>query len=69
MCGDRVRLAQVVANLLSNALKFTPDGGRIEVAVEPVDGRAALLVSDTGPGVPEAERDRVFERFWRGSNG
>jgi signal transduction histidine kinase len=57
----------VLANLLSNALKFTPEGGRIEVVVEQADGEAHVEVADTGPGVPAGDRARVFERFWRGS--
>jgi signal transduction histidine kinase/CHASE3 domain sensor protein len=63
--GDRERVAQVVANLLSNAIKFTPAGGRIEVRTF-VDGDAAVLeVADTGIGIPQAEQERLFERFFR----
>jgi two-component system sensor histidine kinase BaeS len=66
--GDRVKLGQVVANLLSNALKFTPDGGAIDVIVAPEDSdAAALVVADSGPGLRPEERDRAFDRFWRGS--
>ena len=64
--ADPGRLAQVVTNLLTNALKFTPDGGSIEVALRPVDGMAELTVSDTGPGIEPDELPHVFERFWRG---
>lgn len=67
--GDPARLGQVLANLLSNAVKFTPEGGQITVAVDTVDGHGRLSVSDSGPGVPDDERERVFERFWRGSAG
>jgi two-component system sensor histidine kinase BaeS len=66
--GDRTRLGQLVANLLGNAIKFTPAGGRIEVVIDAPDGSARLSVADNGPGVPHEERDRVFERFWRGSS-
>ncbi|MCC6672324.1 MAG: PAS domain-containing protein [Planctomycetes bacterium] len=62
---DRRRLLQVVSKLLDNAVKFTPRGGRIlvRVGLDP-DGRALRVgVDDSGPGVPEAERERVFERF------
>ncbi len=66
--GDRVKLGQVVANLLSNALKFAPERGSIEVTVAPLaSDEVALVVADDGPGMPPEERDRAFNRFWRGS--
>ncbi len=65
--GDRARIGQVVANLLSNAVKFTPEGGTITVRTEAVAGGGQLSVSDSGPGIPESERERVFQWFWRGS--
>ncbi len=65
--GDEARLAQVVRNLLANALKFTPPGGRVELVVERARGEARLTVSDSGRGIPEHELGHVFERFWRGS--
>jgi two-component system sensor histidine kinase BaeS len=65
--GDRTRLGQVLANILGNAIKFTPNGGMITVKVEPVDGAGRILVDDSGPGVPTEEGDLVFERFQRGS--
>jgi two-component system sensor histidine kinase BaeS len=67
--GDRVKLGQVVANLLSNALKFAPGRGTIDVTVVADDsaGEAVLVVADDGPGLPREERERAFDRFWRGS--
>ena len=65
--GDRAKLGQVIANLLSNALKFAPEGGRVDVAVGTRDRTVELAVSDDGPGIPAGERERVFDRFWRGS--
>lgn len=65
--GDAGRLHQVTVNLLTNALKFTPTGGEVTVAVEPTEALAKLVVSDTGPGIPADELAYVFERFWRGS--
>lgn len=62
--GERDRLIQVVLNLLSNALRYCPEGsGRVELALAGAGGRVRLTVSDNGPGVPEAERERIFERF------
>jgi len=63
--ADRSRLAQLLDNLLSNAIKFTPAGGRVGVALVTRGDNARLEVSDTGIGIPEAERDRLFERFFR----
>jgi signal transduction histidine kinase len=65
--GDAARLGQVVRNLLTNALKFTPPGGRVELLVEPAEGWARLAVTDTGQGIPEQELAHVFDRFWRGA--
>ena len=64
--GDRARLGQVLANLLSNAMKFTPEGGQIKVLVDTADGAARISVADSGPGIPADEQGRVLERFWRG---
>jgi signal transduction histidine kinase len=61
--GDRHLLSQAVANLLDNALKY--GGGEVKLSAHQHDGRAALEVSDTGPGIPETEREAVFDRFVR----
>jgi two-component system, OmpR family, sensor histidine kinase BaeS len=66
--GDAGRLRQVVGNLLTNALKFTPPGGAVRLVVGAADGVARLEVSDTGPGIPDDEQAHIFERFWRGTN-
>ncbi len=63
---DPERLRQVLFNLLSNAERYTPEGGRIAVRAEQRDGEARVSVSDTGPGIPPEELPYVFERFWRG---
>jgi len=65
---DPDRLERVLANLLSNALKFSPDGGDVVVAVRPHDGWAELSVSDQGLGIPAAEVERVFDPFHRCGN-
>lgn len=65
--GDRARLTQILENLLSNALKFTPAGGTITVTVARAGDRAIMEVRDTGRGIPAGEVPHVFERHWRGS--
>jgi len=59
-------LHQLIMNLLTNALKFTPDGGRVTVEVRPAGPDAVLTVTDTGIGIPADELPHVFDRFWRG---
>ena len=63
--GEDVRLAQLLDNLVSNAIKFTPRGGRVCVALCLDGGYVRIEVSDTGIGIPEAERVKLFERFFR----
>lgn len=62
---DYTRLLQVMTNLVSNAVKFTPAGGRIVVRGERAGSDLRLSVSDTGPGIPEQHIEAVFERFWQ----
>jgi len=61
--ADREKMERVFSNLIDNALKFTPGGGQITVILEQVDDDALVGVSDTGPGIPEEYRERIFERF------
>jgi signal transduction histidine kinase len=63
--GDRDRLGQVLDNLIANALKFTPEGGRVTVGLRAAHGMAELTVRDTGAGIPPEEQDRLFDRFFR----
>jgi len=65
LSGDRELLTQMVANLVDNALRHTPAGTRIVVASARSDEASRLTVSDDGPGVPQAELGRIFERFYR----
>src|SRR3984885_6337010 len=63
--GDRDLLFEAVANLVDNAVKFTPEGGRVKLALQHRDGQSMIQVKDTGPGIPEAEREAVVRRFYR----
>lgn len=66
---DPDRIHQALSNLMVNALKFTPEGGRVVLSGRPDEGRkaVALSVADTGPGVDEEEAERIFDRFWQAS--
>lgn len=65
--GDASRLAQVIDNICSNAVKYTPAGGRVLVELKTDDSRAALRIVDSGIGIPPAERELLFQRFFRAS--
>jgi two-component system sensor histidine kinase BaeS len=60
--GDRV--LQIISNLLSNAFRWTPDGGKVELELAASNGRVSVAVDDNGPGVPVEERERIFRPFW-----
>lgn len=63
--GDPEALALLLKNLVDNAIRYAPDGARVDVAVRVAEGRPELSVSDSGPGIPEAERQNVLRRFYR----
>ncbi|MDB6054851.1 MAG: Integral rane sensor signal transduction histidine kinase [Verrucomicrobiales bacterium] len=63
--GDQQRLKQIIVNLLDNAIKYTPEGGKIRISVAAMLFDAVLQISDTGIGIPVECRDRVFDRFYR----
>lgn len=65
IAGDPVLLRELVANLVDNAIRYTPRGGTITVSVAGAAQRVTLKVCDDGPGIPEKERERVFQRFYR----
>jgi signal transduction histidine kinase len=64
--GDPVLLAQALSNLIDNALKYAPQSGTIEVAIQKLEGFAEISVADNGPGIGELEKTKVVERFYRG---
>lgn len=66
--GDQGRLEQVLDNLLSNAIKYSPNGGTIRLELYRTHDQAILRIHDQGIGIPEAGRERLFERFYRGAN-
>ena len=63
--GDAALIRHALMNLIHNAIKYTPNGGTITVEVNATGGRAMIEVRDTGPGIPAAHRDRIFDRFYR----
>lgn len=65
--GDAAMLGAMIRNLVDNAIRYTPAGGRVAVEAVPNDDRVILTVTDDGPGIPADERARVFDRFYRGS--
>jgi signal transduction histidine kinase len=66
--GDESALTELLENLISNALKYTPAGGEVRVSIAPRGNRLEVCVSDTGIGIPAAEQDEIFEEFYRATN-
>jgi signal transduction histidine kinase len=62
---DRDRVLQVFSNLIGNALKFTPAGGRVAIRVAPAEGQVRFSVADSGPGIPPEHLPRLFDRYWQ----
>ena len=63
--GDRSRLEQVMMNIIGNAIKYTPDGGHIRITAGSTETQVWMEVCDDGIGIPEKDRDRIFDRFYR----
>jgi signal transduction histidine kinase len=66
MFGDRDMIQQAVANLLDNALKFAPSGSTIQLSAAVAAEGVSIVVADAGPGIPDSDRERATERFFRG---
>jgi len=64
---DDVRVQRVVANLLDNALRYSPDSSRVLISLTTIGGRARITVADSGPGIPASDQSHLFERYRRGS--
>ncbi len=63
--GDRFLLRDLIDNLVDNAIRYTPDGGEVTVSCATVEGCGVLKVEDSGPGIPDSEKDKIFTRFYR----
>jgi signal transduction histidine kinase len=67
--ADRGRIRRVLANLLDNAIKYTPEDGHVEITIAEDDGSAVVRVKDTGIGIPTDELPRIWDRLYRGAGG
>jgi signal transduction histidine kinase len=63
--GDKVRLHQAFLNIIDNAVKYTPSGGAVTVALRKIDETALVSVTDTGVGIPDGDQELIFDRFYR----
>lgn len=64
--GDKTRIQRICANLIDNAIKYTPVGGKVSLRAFNEDGHIHIEISDTGPGIDPTEKERIFDRFYRG---
>src|SRR5699024_11866677 len=63
--ADQERMSQVIINLIDNAINYTPDQGHVELTIEEQEEHVAIIVSDSGMGIPNKELPRIFQRFYR----
>jgi signal transduction histidine kinase len=68
IAGDPQRLQQAVWNLISNAVKFTREGGKVQIRLERINSHIEIIVADNGQGIPPSLLSHVFDRFWRAPN-
>jgi two-component system NtrC family sensor kinase len=66
--ANPIRIRQMLDNLVGNAIKYTPQGGKVDVHADLMDDQIILRVSDNGPGIPPGEQSRIFDKFFRASN-
>jgi len=66
--ADFELLVEAIANLVDNAIKFTPEGGAVAIVAKTIGDRPAVRVADNGPGIPAGERSHIFKRFYRSGN-
>jgi signal transduction histidine kinase len=66
--ANPLRLRQMLDNLIGNAIKYTPPGGRIHISLQTEEDQVILQVRDNGPGIPPADQPHIFEKFYRGEN-
>src|SRR3989441_12689436 len=69
IAGDATKITWALSNLIANALRYTPGGGRVRIEATPEDGAVRGAGSGTGPGIPHDQRERIFERFVHGADG
>jgi two-component system sensor histidine kinase TctE len=66
VAGNALLLHELLANLLDNAIRYTPEGGQVNIRIAQQQDALLLAVEDSGPGIPAEERERAFQRFYRG---
>jgi signal transduction histidine kinase len=68
-CADRSKLEEALGNIIDNAITYTPEEGEVEISIQTTDNTIEIRISDTGPGIPEEDKDTIFQKFTRGQTG